>query len=108
MKFTLKKVDKFGWKGVNGLSIEIRENYSVSYIGIAVEIPRRKNTVNDRVYFIVEVKGKFSVGKKHMVLKKGEAAFIPKNTVYSYKPVGKVKLVEINEPPFSQEGEVIY
>jgi len=107
MKFGIKKAEKFGWEGVKGWSVRIEDFLSASYLEVETEIPLRKNTKNDRVYFVIEGEVSFTVnGKKNHVNEK-EAIFIPKNTKYSYKPKEKVRMVEANVPPFDKESEIV-
>lgn len=108
MKFAIKKAEKFGWKGVKGWNIDFNKIASISYIEIKTDIPTRKNTLNDRVYFVVKGKADFyKAGKKYPIGEK-EAIFIPKNTKYSYSPKGTTIICEANIPLFSQEDEIVF
>lgn len=107
MKVLVKKAEKFGWKGIKGWSVNFDNFTSTSYIEVETNIPLRKNIKNDRMYFVVEGEVDFTVNNEKFKLNKKEAIFIPKNTKYSYKPVGKLKLVEANIPPFDGKGEII-
>ena len=107
MKFTLKKTHKFGWSGVDGWNYDFDDKVSVSYIEISKNIPRRKNTRNDRVYFILEGEAEFVIEGKKKVVKEKEVVRIPKKTTYSYKPLKKLRLVEVNIPPFDINSEIV-
>lgn len=107
MKFKIKKANSFGWSGVKGLSIDINKKASFSFIEINTEIPARRNKKNDRVYLVVEGKASFVINGNNYKIGEEESIFIPKNTVYSYKPVGKLKILEANIPPFDLSNEVV-
>jgi len=107
MKFEIKKADNFGWKGVKGLSFYKKKDISISYVEVSSKLSRRSNRINDRIYSIVDGEVVFRIGKKNYKLTSGDIIFIPKNTVYAYRPKDTVRLVEINEPEFSKEGEVV-
>ena len=107
MKFEVKKAELFGWSGVKGLSVNLNKKASFSYIEIDTDIPARKNKENDRVYLVVGGKAKFVVSGKNYEIGERESIFIPKNTEYSYKPVGKLKVLEANFPPFDLSNEVV-
>ena len=70
MKFTVKKAEKFGWDGVDGWNCDVDNKVSVSYIEISSDIPKRKNTKNNRGYFILEGKAKFIIEGKEITVGK--------------------------------------
>lgn len=107
MKFTVKKARKFGWEGVLGWNVNLEDTASVSYIEIDTEIPLRKNSKNNRVYFLIDGEVVFLIDNKKYRITDKQAIFIPKNTKYSYKPKGKIKLVEANIPAFDEASEII-
>lgn len=80
---------------------------SASYVEIEAEFSPRKNTKSDRVYLVIEGRVEFIVDDKKYKLCEKEAIFIPKNTIYSYKSVGKVKLIEVDKPPFDENAETM-
>ncbi len=106
MKFEIKKSDTFGWNGVKGWSANLGKKSSVSYIEISVAVSESKTTLSDRIYLVVEGEAEFVVKKKKYRVKEKESVTIPKNTFYSYSPLGKLKLVEVNIPPFNEKYQV--
>jgi mannose-6-phosphate isomerase-like protein (cupin superfamily) len=107
MKVIHRKLEKFGWEGVWGWSTNMGQITSVSYLEIDVDIPKRKNRINDRVYVLIEGEVEFMVSGEKYRLSEKESISIPKNTEYEYKPKVKIKIIELNMPPFNESGEVI-
>lgn len=108
MRFAIKKAEKFRRKGILGWDYLMDSKASVMYIEISTRVSKRKNSVNDRIYFILEGKAEFSVKSKTVVVGEKEVIQIPRDTIYSYTPKGKVKLVEVNIPPYNIDKEVFY
>lgn len=99
--------DKFGWKGVSGRSVRIDDKASLEHIKITTPISKRKSLHCDRTYFILSGTAEFIIEDKKKLVKAKEAIFIPKNTLYSYRPKKKTELIELNLPPYEEKYEII-
>ncbi|MCX6826427.1 MAG: cupin domain-containing protein, partial [candidate division Zixibacteria bacterium] len=66
-----------------------------------------KSTKSDRVYLVLEGKGKFMVGNEKNDVKKDDVIIIPKNTPYDYKAIGgKLKLFLVHTPAYDEKAEI--
>jgi ethanolamine utilization protein EutQ (cupin superfamily) len=107
MKFTLKKAFKFGWKGLEGRAYNSKEDFpnaSAGLFKVTGKHGRVKSLVSDRVYFVVEGKGRFTINGKTIPVEKTDVVIVPKNTPYDYE--GRMKLFLVHTPAFDQEKEV--
>ncbi|HLD85387.1 MAG TPA: cupin domain-containing protein [archaeon] len=97
MKFSFKEGRKFGWDGINGValtgnsitsgSVAYTEVGSIDSKGV-VKTGRHgkiKTTSEDRFYFVIQGKGKFTVGKETFDVEEKDVIVIPKNTAYDFK-----------------------
>ncbi len=77
-------------------------------LSVAISILKGKlwktvNRVSDRVYCIIEGKGKFVFDKEELEAHASDMIFVPAGTPYRIE--GHFKAVLINAPPFSIENE---
>lgn len=107
MKTKLIHSEKFEWEGVSGWSFSIGNKVSVTYIEIATPISKRRSLRCDRIYYILSGTARFQVGNETIIVNEKEAVRIPKKTTYSYKPTEKIKLVEVNLPPYDEKYEEV-
>lgn len=107
MKFTLKKARKFGWKGLKGRAYSSKEDFknaSVAYFDVDGEHGRVKSKLSNRVYYVIEGKGKFIINGKSVPVSKNDVVIVPKNTPYNYK--GKMKLLLTHTPAYDAKYEI--
>jgi len=109
MKFTLKKAFKFGWKGLNGFAYSSKEDFknaSVAYFEVTGSHGKVKTTLSDRIYYVIDGKGKFIIDGKKISVEKGDVILVPKNTYYDYKTITKVlKLFLVHIPAYDLKFE---
>lgn len=111
MKYKVRKAKKFQGKGIKGWSVDekdLKRLFSVDYIEISTKVSKRKSKKCDRIYYVIKGVAIFTIGDKKQEVKEGEYMLIPKNTIYSYKPKTKIKVIEINTPPYDMKSEVFY
>jgi len=110
MKFTLKKAQKIGWKGLKGWvysSKEDFENASAVYFEVTDRHGKVKTTRSDRVYFVIDGKGEFIVEGKTIPVEKSDVIIIPKNTPFDYRAKkGTLKLFLVHLPAYHPDYEV--
>ena len=110
LKFKLKNARKFGWKGLKGLSYSSKENFkraSAAIFEVTGSHGKVKSLVSDRVYFILEGKGEFTINGKKVLVEKNDVIIVPKNTPYDYRTLkGKLKLFLVHAPAFDSKKEV--
>lgn len=107
MKFTKEGARRFGWEGIEGWAYLSRDDFpemSCSYIIVTGRHGRIKSLTNNRIYFVIEGRGEFTLDDKTVKVKTGEAVVVPKNTPYDFS--GAMKLFLVNSPAFDPEGDV--
>ena len=107
MKFIKENARKFGWEGINGWAYFSKEEFSgmsCAYIIVEGRHGRIKNLKSDRLYFIIEGRGEFTVNGRQMKVKPGDVVVIPKNTPYDYK--GKMKVLLVDSPAFDPKADI--
>ncbi len=109
MKFTKKGAVKFGWKGIEGLAYNSKEDFagaSAAYFEVAGSHGKTKTAKSDRIYLVLEGKGKFIIDGKITSVQKTDVIIVPKNTPYDYRNEGGVmKLFLVHCPAFDQSAE---
>lgn len=108
MKLGTIRGEKFTRKGILGNYLLIDPNIDLQHIRISVPVSKRKSLRSNRTYYIIKGTAEFTIGSKKYTVKATEAIHIPKNTIYSYKPLDKIELVEINKPTYKSEYEMIF
>lgn len=110
MRFSLKRARKFGWKGLKGWVFNSKtdfKNASAAYFEVTGRHGKIKTKKSDRIYFVIDGHGEFSVGKKVFRVKKNDVVIVPKNTPYDYRTLnGKLKLFLVHTPAFDPKAEV--
>ncbi len=107
MKFSQKGSREFGWEGIRGWAYSSKDdfpNMSCACINVTGRHGKTKNIRCDRVYFVTEGRGEFTVNGKKTGVKRNDAVIIPRGTPYDYG--GKMKLVLVDSPAFEPEGDV--
>jgi mannose-6-phosphate isomerase-like protein (cupin superfamily) len=107
VKFKLKNAQRFEWKGLKGYSYNSKKefgNASAAYFEVETQHGKVKNKISDRVYYILEGKGKFVINGKSVPVGKTDVVIVPKNTPYNY--LGKMKLFLVHVPAFDARYEM--
>ncbi|HAE36994.1 TPA: hypothetical protein DCG29_04045 [Candidatus Nomurabacteria bacterium] len=110
MKFSLEKSHGFGWEGLKGFAYNSKKefpNASTAYFEVSGSHGKTKTTLSDRIYYVIEGNGEFTVGDQKITVAKSDVVIIPKNTAYDYKTSGKVlKLFLVHTPAYDPQYEV--
>lgn len=111
MKFTLKSARKFDRNGRKGFIYNSNEDFegaNVVYMEMKGRHGKVKNTKSDRIYYILEGKGKFVTGDKVQKVEKTDVVIVPKNTPYDFEAIEEttLKLILVSCPAFDREAEV--
>lgn len=107
-KFQYKNAFPIEWEGIEARSYTSEEDLD-SASAIVFEVNgnhgKVKSTVSDRVYYVIEGKGKFVTDKQEVLVKATDVILVPKNTPYDYQ--GEMKLFLVHVPAFDPNGEVL-
>jgi len=106
-KFVKDEAYKFGWQGLEVLSYSEKEDFSfasAATFNVTERHGKCKNTVSNRVYYVIEGSGKFVIEGKEVAVKATDVVIIPKNTVYDY--MGKMKLFLVHTPAYDPKNEI--
>ena len=110
MKFSLKNGHRFGWEGLKGWALNSKEDFenaSAAYFEVTGSHGKVKTTRSDRIYFVLEGKGKFIINDEVVAVEKYDVIIVPKNTPYDYKSTGGVlKLFLVHIPAYDPKNEV--
>lgn len=110
MKFKLKGAHKFGWPGLNGWAYNSKEDFenaSAAYFEVTEKHGKVKTTRSDRIYFVIDGEGEFTVNNDTFSVEKSDVIIIPKNTPYDYKAKnGILKLFLVHTPAYHPDYEV--
>ncbi len=107
-KFAYDKAFPLSWEGINARSYTSKEDLpSGSAIVFEVDGSHGKvlSKVSDRIYYVVEGKGKFITEERETDVGTGDVVIVDKNTPYDYK--GKMKLFLVHIPAWDETQEVI-
>jgi len=83
---------------------KVNKDYSGSLIKINGKHGKILSKRDDRIYFILEGKGKFIIGNKENKVEKNDLIFIPKNTSYDIQ--GKMKYFLVCSPEIKPEEDI--
>ncbi|HLC39253.1 MAG TPA: hypothetical protein VJJ76_00025 [archaeon] len=106
MKFALKRAKKFGWQGLKGWAYSSKKDFkraSAAYFEINGSHGKIKTIRSDRIYFVIQGKGKFIIKNKIFSVKSKDVIIVPKNVPYDYS--GKMKLFLVHTPSFDAAFE---
>ena len=87
---------------MNVKEYKINTDFSASLVEIDGNHEKIKS-VEDRIYFILDGEGKFTINDKETAVSKEDLVFISKNTPYNM--VGKMKYLLIHSPEFKPEND---
>ena len=107
MKFELKDAHEFSLKDIKGWVYNSKEDFanaSAAYIEINGTHGKIKNSLSDRIYYILDGTGKFVIDGKIISVEKTDVIIVPKNTPYDY--MGKMKLFLVDCPAYDEKTEV--
>jgi mannose-6-phosphate isomerase-like protein (cupin superfamily) len=85
---------------------KINDKFSGSLIEIDGNHGKLKCLNEDRIYFILEGRGKFIINEKSEKILTHDLIFIPKNTPYNI--IGKMKYLLICSPKFNPKDDVFF
>lgn len=105
--FTKKNAYKLVWDRVKAYSYSSEADLDTASV-IVFELENTnhgkiKSTISDRIYYVIEGKGKFIIDGKAIPVKKTDVVIIPKNTPYDYQ--GKLKVFLVHVPAWNPKGE---
>jgi mannose-6-phosphate isomerase-like protein (cupin superfamily) len=107
MKFTKDSAKKFKFKGIEGYEYISKEDFpemSCAYITVTGTHGKIKNVKSNRVYFVIDGKGEFTVNDEKVKVRTGDVVVIPKGTPYDYS--GHMKLLLVDSPAFDPGADV--
>lgn len=112
MKFTLTDAVKIGWDGLSGHAYSSSDDFS-NASAACFEVTDKghgkvKTTHSDRIYYILEGSGQFTIDGKNETVQATDVIIVPKNTPYDYKASeGTIlKLFLVHTPAFDPTKEV--
>ena len=109
LKFTKTSGYKFDRGDVKGFSFNTKEQFSrmsSAWFECRGKHSEMKSINSDRMYFILQGNGKFTVNNQSVTVKQKEVIIIPKNTPYSYE--GKFTSFLVHSPAFDRKQEIRY
>jgi mannose-6-phosphate isomerase-like protein (cupin superfamily) len=107
MKFPFKSTQTFERKGVKVRVYNSRDdfsNLSAALLEVTGRHGKIKTMSSDRVYFIVEGKGEFTVGDTVTSVGPNDVVIVPKGTPYDFK--GHMRVFMVHAPAFDAQSEV--
>ena len=110
MKFTLKKAQQFSWEGLKGWAFNSKEefsNASASYFEVTANHGRVLSAVSDRVYYVLEGEGNFTINSEIISVSATDVVIVPKNTPYDYRASegSTLKLFLVHTPAYDEAKE---
>lgn len=110
MKFTLKNAKQFGWDGLKGYAYNDSQDFtnaSGAYFEVTASHGKVKTIKSDRVYYVLEGSGEFTIAGKTILVKATDMVIVPKNTEYDYKTTSDImKLFLVHIPAYDPDTEV--
>ena len=109
-KYKLKDAKAFGWEGLKGWAYNDKEDFpnaSAAYFEVTGSHGKIRTTKSDRVYYVIDGQGEFTIGDEVVPASKGDVVIVPVRIDYDYKAIdGTLKLFLIHTPAFDQDYEV--
>jgi mannose-6-phosphate isomerase-like protein (cupin superfamily) len=109
-KFKLSEAFQFGWEGLKGFAYNSKddfENASAAYFEVTKSHGKTKTTKSDRIYYIIEGVGEFTISNEAIKVEKTDVIIVPRDTPYDYKAIdGVLKLFLIHVPAYDGKAEV--
>jgi mannose-6-phosphate isomerase-like protein (cupin superfamily) len=111
MKYSRADARPIDRDGFSGWVYNTRDQFSrasASYLEVTGSHGLTKNTVNDRIYYVVEGQGEFIIGAQTVAVEPTDVMIVPKDVEYDFWAVdGKtLKLFLVNAPAFDPDGEI--
>lgn len=111
MKFTLKGAKEFGREGLKGFAYNSAEDFlnaSAAYLEVTGRHGKIKTTTSDRIYYVLDGNGIFTIGDENREVQKTDVVIIPKNTPYDFKAMnGSVlKMFLVHTPAFDPDTDI--
>jgi mannose-6-phosphate isomerase-like protein (cupin superfamily) len=110
MKFTLSEAEPKSSEGLKTWIYNKRFQFagaSAAYLEVTGSHGLLKNTVNDRVYYVIDGKGEFLMGGSSVYVAPTDVVIVPKGTEYDFwaNEGQTLKLFLVHAPAFDQDGE---
>jgi mannose-6-phosphate isomerase-like protein (cupin superfamily) len=109
MIFVLKKASKFHRTSLTGWIYNTKDDFknaNVVYMEMTGDHGKIKNTLSDRVYYIISGKGEFVINQEITQVTTGDVVIVPKDIAYDFKAVsGKMKILLVSTPAFDEKFE---
>ncbi len=99
-----KEANKKQIRNMKITEYKINKNYSGSLVEIDGKHGKIMSKRDDRIYFILEGKGKFVINEKENKVEKYDLVFVPKNTSYDIQ--GKMKYFLVCSPEIKPGDDV--
>ncbi len=106
MKFKLKNAQPFESEGIRGLSYNTKEEFSsasAAYIEVNGRKEKTRNTISDKIFYVVEGSGNFMINGETVPVKASDVIIVPKMTPYYYW--GTMTLFLVDTPAFDPTAE---
>ena len=106
-KFLLSEASTFGWDGLSAKAYSSKEDFthaSAARFMVNGRHGKVKTTVSDRVYLVLNGRGRFLIHDEDIGVKKDDVVIVPKNTPYDYE--GEMELFLVHTPAFDRSAEV--
>lgn len=112
MKFSLEDATDFGWGDLKGKAYSSKDDFA-NASAACFEVGsnghgRVKSEVSDRVYYVIDGKGRFVIDDKIVPVTATDVVIVPKNTPYDYRADKGVtmKLFLVHTVAFDPDREV--
>jgi mannose-6-phosphate isomerase-like protein (cupin superfamily) len=110
MKYLFRQVEdhQWGWDGVSGVSLTTADDFprlSASIVNVTGRHGRVQSSINDRLYFVLEGSGSFSVGSEEFAVVSGDVILVPRSTPYDFWS-DQMRILIIDVPAFDATGDV--
>ena len=106
-KYKIIKTKETNKKTIDLMKIS-EYNINSSFSGALIEINGNHGKIKyikeDRIYFVIQGKGKFVINNKEKKVESNDLVFIPKNTPYNI--IGKMKYLLICSPEFNYNNDI--
>lgn len=106
-KFKFENAFKFGWDGLEGYAYNSKEDFkgaSTAVFNVTKRHGRVKSLVSDRIYYVFEGEGEFTIENKKISVTKTDVIIVPKNTEYDY--CGNMQLFLVHTPAYDESKEI--
>ncbi|RJQ24853.1 hypothetical protein C4577_06945 [Candidatus Parcubacteria bacterium] len=107
IKYSFNEAFPFGWSGIKGWAYNSKGDFSGASAAV-FEVDgahgKVQTSLSDRIYYVIEGRGEFFVGKEVVPVRSTDVVIIPRDTEYDYK--GEIKLFLVHTPAYDDEYEI--